>query len=77
MPFDLDSTLIRRGRSSVTLSEIATFVRTLEERPVATLLGETPGDQLQLCEIAHEIAGDVDDRYVADRIREIFASERA
>jgi len=103
MPIDLDSTLIRRGRSAVTLSEIATFVRTLEERPVATLLGElpdlarlsetkftlalttlrrrfrgeTPVDQLQLREIARKIVSDIDDRYVADRIREIFAPERA
>ena len=39
---EFDSTLIRRGRSSVTLTEIIAFVRTLEERPLATLLDELP-----------------------------------
>ncbi len=39
---DFDSTLIRRGRSSVTLTEIIAFVRTLEERPLTTLLDELP-----------------------------------
>lgn len=42
MQFDLDSTLIRRGRSAVTFSDMAAFVKTLEERPVAVLLGELP-----------------------------------
>lgn len=82
---------------------MAAFVRTLEQRPVLTLLeelpdlarlsdtkfslalstlrrrfrGEPPADQLRLRATAHEIAGGVDDHYVADRIREIFAHERA
>lgn len=103
MSIDLDSTLIRRGRSAVTISELAAFVKTLEERPVSTLLeelpgiarlsdtkfslalttlrrrfrGETPADQIQLRETAREIAGGIPDCYVADRIREIFAHERA
>jgi len=37
-----DSTLIRRGRSSVTLTEIVAFAKSLEERPLVTLLGELP-----------------------------------
>lgn len=103
MSIDLDSTLIRRGRSAVTLSELTVFVKTLEERPVSMLLeelpeiarlsdtkfslalstlrrrfrGEPPADQLQLRETAREIAGGIADCYVADRIREIFAHERA
>ena len=43
MSVDLDSTLLRRGRSAVTISELAAFVKTLEERPVSTLLEELPG----------------------------------
>ena len=37
-----DSTLIRRGRSSVTLSEIIAFARALEQRPLIKLLDELP-----------------------------------
>lgn len=37
-----DSTLIRRGRSSVTLTEIIAFAKALEQRPLVTLLGELP-----------------------------------
>jgi hypothetical protein len=37
-----DSTLIRRGRSSVTLTEIIAFAKLLEQRPLATLLDELP-----------------------------------
>lgn len=103
MTFDLDSTLIRRGRSAVTITDMVEFVHTLEERPVATLLGElpdlarlsetkftlalttirrrfrgeTPADQMQLRTTAAEIAGGIDDHYLADRIREIFTLERA
>lgn len=103
MPIDLDSTLIRRGRSAVTMTEMAVFVKTLEDRPVSTLLeelpelarlsdtkfslalttlrrrfrGETPGDQLQLRATAWELARDVSDRNVADRIRGIFTLEHA
>ena len=39
---EFDSTLIRRGRSSVTLTEIIAFSKALEERPLATLLDELP-----------------------------------
>ena len=39
---EADSTLIRRGRSSVTLTEIIAFVKTLEERPLVRLLDELP-----------------------------------
>src|ERR1051325_243514 len=42
MLFDPDSTLIRRGRSAVTFTEMRGFVKTLEERPVFTLLEELP-----------------------------------
>ncbi|PYQ30608.1 MAG: hypothetical protein DMF56_07300 [Acidobacteria bacterium] len=42
MPVDFDSTLIRRGRAAVTMTELAAFVKTLEERPVCTLLEELP-----------------------------------
>jgi hypothetical protein len=103
MPFDADSTLIRRGRSAVTMTEMAAFVKTLEDRPVSTLLeelpeiarlsdtkfslalitirrrfrGETPVDQLQLRAMAWEIARGLSDRNTADRIRGLFAVERA
>ena len=40
---DLDSTLIRRGRSALSVSEMVTFVETLEARPLMTLLEELPG----------------------------------
>ena len=42
MPFDPESTLIRRGRTAVTMTEMAVFVKTLEDRPVSTLLQELP-----------------------------------
>ena len=42
MSVDLDSTLIRRARSAVTMEEMAVFVKTLEQRPVCTLLEELP-----------------------------------
>lgn len=37
-----NSTLIRRAVSAVTYTEMVTFVRTLEERPVMKLLDELP-----------------------------------
>ena len=37
-----DSTLIRRGRSSVTLTEIIAFAKVLEQRPLIKLLDELP-----------------------------------
>ena len=37
-----DSTLIRRGRSSVTLTEIIDFAKILEDRPLVKLLDELP-----------------------------------
>ena len=37
-----DSTLIRRGRHSVTLTEIIAFAKMLEERPLIKLLDELP-----------------------------------
>src|SRR5204862_6123814 len=40
---DLDSTLIRRGRSALSVSELVTFVETLGARPLMTLLEELPG----------------------------------
>ena len=39
---DLDSTLIRRGRHAVTFSDMAEFAKTLEQRPIPTLLNELP-----------------------------------
>ena len=39
---EFDSTLVRRGRSSVTLTEIIAFAKALEERPLAILLDELP-----------------------------------
>jgi hypothetical protein len=39
---DADSTLIRRALDAVTYSDMVTFVRTLEERPVMKLLDELP-----------------------------------
>jgi hypothetical protein len=53
--FDLDSTLIRRGRSAVTLTEMVAFVKTIEERPVATLLAELP-DIARLSETKFSLA---------------------
>lgn len=37
-----DSTLIRRGRTSVTLTEIIAFAKALERRPLIDLLDELP-----------------------------------
>jgi hypothetical protein len=39
---DLDSTLIRRGVSAATLSDMADFVETIQQRPLDKLLGELP-----------------------------------
>jgi len=39
---DFDSTLIRRGRSALSVSEMVTFVETLEARPLIKLLEELP-----------------------------------
>ena len=38
----LDSTLIRRGRSALSVSEMVTFVDMLEARPLIKLLEELP-----------------------------------
>jgi hypothetical protein len=38
----LDSTLIRRGRSALSVSEMVAFVDTLEARPLLKLLEELP-----------------------------------
>lgn len=43
MVTDPDSTLIRRGVSAATLSDMADFVETLRQRPLDKLLGELPG----------------------------------
>ena len=43
MEMDLDSTLIRRGASAATLSDMADFVETIQQRPLEKLLGELPG----------------------------------
>lgn len=40
---DLDSTLIRRGVSAATLSDMADFVETIQQRPLDKLLSELPG----------------------------------
>lgn len=39
---DFDSTLIRRGRNALSMSEMVQFVETLEARPLMTLLEELP-----------------------------------
>jgi len=39
---DFDSTLIRRGRSALSMSEMVQFVETLEARPLLKLLEELP-----------------------------------
>ncbi|HEV7239462.1 MAG TPA: hypothetical protein VGQ36_09495 [Thermoanaerobaculia bacterium] len=39
---DLDSTLIRRGVSAATLSDMAEFVDTIQERPLDKLMAELP-----------------------------------
>lgn len=39
---DFDSTLIRRGRSALSVSEMVAFVETLEARPLIVLLEELP-----------------------------------
>ncbi|HEX6086704.1 MAG TPA: hypothetical protein VF266_19390 [Thermoanaerobaculia bacterium] len=43
MVTDFDSTLIRRGVSAATLSDMADFVETIQQRPLDKLLGELPG----------------------------------
>jgi hypothetical protein len=50
-----DSTLIRRGLSAVTFSDMVTFVRILEERPVMKLLDELP-DIARLSETKFDLA---------------------
>ena len=40
---DFDSTLIRRGFHAATMSDMITFVETLEQRPLDKLLSELPG----------------------------------
>lgn len=40
---ELDSTLIRRGRSAVTFPDMVEFAETLERRPLVQLLFELPG----------------------------------
>jgi hypothetical protein len=40
--FDLESTLVRRGRAAVTVADMKTFALMLEHRPLAMLLGELP-----------------------------------
>jgi len=42
MQFDPDSTLIRRGVNAATLSDMADFVETIQQRPLDKLLGELP-----------------------------------
>ena len=39
---DADSTLIRRGRSALSVSEMVAFVETIEARPLLKLLEELP-----------------------------------
>ena len=39
---DFDSTLIRRGRAALSVSEMVAFVETLEARPLIKLLEELP-----------------------------------
>ncbi len=39
---DFDSTLIRRGRAALSVSEMVAFVETLEARPLMKLLEELP-----------------------------------
>ena len=43
MVTDLDSTLIRRGVSASTLSDMADFVETIQQRPLDKLLVDLPG----------------------------------
>ena len=42
MHFDPDSTLIRRGASAATFSDMADFVDTIQHRPLDKLLTELP-----------------------------------
>ena len=42
MQFDPDSTLIRRGVSAATFSDMADFVDTIRQRPLDKLLAELP-----------------------------------
>ena len=42
MQFDPDSTLIRRGVSAATISDMADFVETIQHRPLDKLLEELP-----------------------------------
>jgi hypothetical protein len=43
MTTDFDSTLVRRGVSAATLSDMADFVESIQQRPLEKLLGELPG----------------------------------
>jgi hypothetical protein len=100
---ELDSTLVRRGQSAMTYSDMVAFAESVETRPLARLLEELPGiaglsdskfriastvlrrrfqlespiEQIQLRVIADEIASAVDDRVVANRIRDVFRMDHA
>ena len=50
-----DSTLIRRGRSALSVSEMVAFVDMLEARPLLMLLGELP-DLAQLSDAKFALA---------------------
>lgn len=42
IPQDIESTLIRRGRSALSASEMVTFAQTVHDRPISKLLEELP-----------------------------------
>jgi hypothetical protein len=42
-PGDSGSTLVHRGLSAMTFSEMASFVHDIEERPLARLVSDLPG----------------------------------
>ena len=52
---DFDSTLIRRGRNALSMSEMVQFVETLEARPLIKLLEELP-ELAQLSEAKFTLA---------------------
>jgi hypothetical protein len=42
-PNDAGSTLVHRGKSALTYTEMASFVRDIEQRPLSRLLSDLPG----------------------------------
>ena len=68
---DFDTTLIRRGTTATTMSEMQVFVDTIQERPLDKLLGDLPG-LARLSDMKFILARQV----LRRRLRELLPVER-